>query len=83
MDINMDEIPANTEADATTDQLTSLIAIDVPISPTAVCAIVFMALIPAAFNHFNSFFFIFIFLSCFFQAIEKAAYAANSNNNSL
>lgn len=54
--VNIDRIPASIEADATIIQFTSPITADVPIVATAVCATVFKALTPAAFNHFVNFF---------------------------
>lgn len=50
--VNILNTPANAEADATTSQLTSVSITVVPIVATAVCAIVFAARTPAAFNHF-------------------------------
>ena len=49
------EQPANTDADPTTAQLTSVKRAVVPIVAIAVCAIVFSARTPAALSHFVNF----------------------------
>lgn len=50
-DVAMDKIPLNIDADATIFQSTEPINVAVPIVAIKVCATVFIALIPAAFNH--------------------------------
>lgn len=52
-DVSMERIPATAAVDPTNIQFTSDIAMVVPMAATAVCAIVFTALTPAAFAHFN------------------------------
>ena len=53
--VNTDNMPASSEAEPTTSQLTSPITADVPIVATAVCATVLTALTAAAFAQFFQF----------------------------
>ena len=52
-DVSRDRIPASAAVDPTNTQFISDIATVVPMVATAVCAMVFTALIPAALTHFN------------------------------
>lgn len=54
-DIKSDKIPERSDAEITNFQSTAEITAEVPIVAIAVSATVFMALIPAAFDHFINF----------------------------
>lgn len=52
MEVSSDRIPDNNDADITISQSTLFTSAAVPIIAMAVCAIVFIARIPAALHHF-------------------------------
>ena len=51
-DVNTDTMPARTAVDTVSFQSTPPNAVAAPMPPMAACAVVFMARMPAAFNHF-------------------------------
>lgn len=67
-DVSSEMIPASADADITYFQSTCPIAAAVPIPAIAACAIVFTALIPAAFHHF--FVFTFCLSTLFFNIFD-------------